>query len=97
MRRVLALAPLDLVDLLLDLEGLEVVEFGLVGLEFGVKLVFAGFFLGLLACANPRWRWSKTNGLVSLEEYDSSALVSGREVVSSVVELDGRDDVGWYC
>lgn len=49
MRRVLALAPLDLVDLLLDLEGLEVVEFGLVGLELGVELVFAGFFLGIVS------------------------------------------------
>ena len=46
MRRVLALAPLDLVDLLLDLEGLEVVEFGLVRLKLGVELVFARFFLG---------------------------------------------------
>lgn len=42
---VLALAPLDLVDFLFDLEGFEVVEFGLVGLEFRVEFVFAGFFL----------------------------------------------------
>jgi hypothetical protein len=45
MRGVLPLAPLDFVDLLLDLQGLEVVEFGLVGLEFCVELVLAGFFL----------------------------------------------------
>lgn len=38
-------APLDLVDLLFDLERLEVVEFGLVGLELGMELVLAGFFL----------------------------------------------------
>lgn len=42
---ILSTAPLDLVDLLFDLEGLEVVEFRLVGLEFCVKLVLAGFFL----------------------------------------------------
>lgn len=42
---VLSAAPLDLVDLLFDLEGLEIVEFGLVGLELCVELVLAGFFL----------------------------------------------------
>ena len=41
MSSVLSLAPADLVDLLLDLEGLEVVELGLVGLELGVELVLA--------------------------------------------------------
>lgn len=48
MRRILSFAPLDLVDLLFDLERLEVVKFGLVGLEFGVELVFTCFFLGRL-------------------------------------------------
>lgn len=48
---VLALAPLDLVDLLLDLKGLQVVELWLVRLEFGMKLILAGFFLVVLACA----------------------------------------------
>jgi len=38
-------APLDLVDLLFDLEGFEVVEFGLVRLELGMELVLACFFL----------------------------------------------------
>lgn len=42
---VLPFAPLDLVDLLLDLERLEVVEFRFVRLELGVELVFAAFFL----------------------------------------------------
>ena len=37
-------APFDLVDFLFDFEGLEVVEFGLVGLEFGVEFVFASLF-----------------------------------------------------
>ena len=48
MRRVLSTAPLDLVDLLLDLERLEVVELGLVRLELGMELVFAGL-LGLVS------------------------------------------------
>jgi hypothetical protein len=48
---ILPLAPLDLVDLLLDLQGLEVIELGLVRLEFCVELVLAGFFLfSTLAC-----------------------------------------------
>lgn len=43
MRGILSATPLDLVDLLLDLQRFEVVEFGLVRLELGVKLVLAGF------------------------------------------------------
>jgi len=45
MGRILPLAPLYFVDLLLDLQRLEVIELGLVGLEFCVELVLAGFFL----------------------------------------------------
>jgi hypothetical protein len=45
MRRILSTAPLYLVDLLFYLERLQVVEFRLVGLKFGVELVLAGFFL----------------------------------------------------
>ncbi len=45
MGSVLAPAPLDLVDLFLDLKRLEVIELGLVRLELGVELVFAGLFL----------------------------------------------------
>jgi hypothetical protein len=40
-RRVLTLAPPDLVDLLLDLQRLEVVELGLMRLKLGVELVLA--------------------------------------------------------
>ena len=47
MCRVLPLAPLDLVDLLLDLKGLEVVKLGLVRLELSIEFVFASFFLRL--------------------------------------------------
>ena len=42
---VLALAPLDLVDLFLNLKRLEVVKLGFVGLELCVKFVFAALFL----------------------------------------------------
>jgi hypothetical protein len=45
MRRILATTPFDLVDLFFDLEGLQVIELGLVRLELGVELVFASFLL----------------------------------------------------
>jgi hypothetical protein len=44
-RRILPSTPLDLIDLLFYLQRLEVVKFGFMGLELGVELVFAGFFL----------------------------------------------------
>lgn len=44
-RGVLAAAPFDLVDLLLYLERLEIIELGLMGLELGMELVFAGLLL----------------------------------------------------
>lgn len=45
MCRVLPLAPFDAVDLLLNFEGFEVVEFGLMRLELCIKFVFAALFL----------------------------------------------------
>lgn len=45
MRSILSTAPLDLVYLFLDFERLQVVKLGLMGLELGVKFVFARFFL----------------------------------------------------
>ena len=45
MSGVLSSAPFDLVDLLLDFKRFEVVELGLVRLEFGVELVLAALFL----------------------------------------------------
>jgi hypothetical protein len=42
---ILSSAPLYFVDLLFYFEGLQVIEFGFVGLEFGVELVLACFFL----------------------------------------------------
>lgn len=43
-----ALAPFDAVNLLLNLDRLQVVEFRLVRLEFRVKLVLAAAFLHIL-------------------------------------------------
>lgn len=42
---VLALAPFDLIDLLLDFKRFQVVELWLVRLKFGIELVFASLFL----------------------------------------------------
>ena len=42
---VLPSAPFDLVDLLFNLERLEVVKLGFMGLELCVKFVFAALFL----------------------------------------------------
>lgn len=42
---ILSFTPLDLVDLLLNLQRLEIVKLGLMRLEFGVELVLAAFFL----------------------------------------------------
>lgn len=45
MGRILPSTPFDLIDLLFYLQRLEVIKFRFVGLELGVELVFAGFFL----------------------------------------------------
>lgn len=45
MSSVLPFAPLDLVNLLLDLERLEIIELGFMGLELCVELVFAVLLL----------------------------------------------------
>jgi hypothetical protein len=45
MGSILSPAPLDLVNLLFYLEGFQVIEFGFMGLEFGMEFVFASFFL----------------------------------------------------
>lgn len=76
-RLILTPAPADLVDLLLNLERLEVVKFGLVRLELGIELVLARLLLALVA----------------LEQHYAAALVACSEVVARVVELDGRDYV----
>ena len=50
--RVLALEPPDLVDLLLNLQGLEVVELGLVRLQGGESSGFVSPTLGTVEEAN---------------------------------------------
>ena len=52
MRRILPATPLDFVDLLLDLKGLQVVEFGLVRLELGMEFVLACFLLPTVSSSN---------------------------------------------
>lgn len=93
--------PLDLVDLLFDFEGLEVIELGLVRLELGVEFVFASFFLlstlgmsrssAVIAGATR----PVTHCFVALEQNNSSTLITGCQVVTRMVELNGRYDVGW--
>lgn len=56
---ILSPAPLDFVDLFLDFKRLEVVELGLVGLEFGMELVLAGFFLSTGKQDIDKWRASR--------------------------------------
>lgn len=41
MGSILPTAPFDLIDLLFDFQGFEIVELGFVGLEFSMKLVLA--------------------------------------------------------
>ena len=45
MRGILSFAPLDLIDLLLDLQRLEVVELWFMRLKFSVELVLATLLL----------------------------------------------------
>ena len=98
---ILSPTPLDLVDLLFDFEGLEVIELGFVRLEFGVEFVLAGFFLldmsgtsrsstVIAVAAEPT-----THCFVALEQDNSSTLITGCQVVSCMVELNGRYDVRW--
>lgn len=98
---ILSTAPLDLVDLLFDLEGLEVIELGLVGLELGVELVLAGFFL-LRWLETARYNSVVTtrpevlaaHRLVALKQDDPPALVASCQIIARMVEFNGRYDVG---
>lgn len=56
---ILPSAPLDFVDLLLDLQRLEVVELGLVGLELGVELILARFLLQRRSAGPTTAGWSR--------------------------------------
>jgi hypothetical protein len=81
MRGILSPAPLDLVDLLFYLEGLQVIEFWFVGLKFGMEFVLAGFFLNHVSSSVPIDATSYcvqscAYRLVPLEQHNSSAFVS---------------------
>lgn len=98
---ILSSTPLDLVDLLFDFEGLEVIELGLVGLKLGVEFVLAGFFLlgtsgtsrnTIVTAQSPD---PATHCFVALKQDNPSTLVTCCQVVPRVVELNGRYDVGW--
>jgi hypothetical protein len=65
-RSILPPAPLYLIDLLFYFEGFEVVEFGFVGLKFGVELILACFFLQNVS-SFPR-------AVLDLQEYSSQLL-----------------------
>lgn len=74
--------PLDLVDLLFDFEGLEVIELGLVGLKLGVEFVLAGFFLlgtsgtsrnTIVTAQSPD---PATHCFIALEQDNPSTLVT---------------------
>lgn len=98
---ILSSTPLDLVDLLFDFERLEVIELGLVRLELGVEFVLAGFFLlgtsGLSrnSTGGTQSPGPATHCFVALEQDDSSTLITCCQIVSCMVELNGRYDVGW--
>ena len=105
MGRVLPFAPLDLIDLLFDLQRLEVIELWLVGLKLGVKLVLASLFLPRKATwtgqniTTPS-RKTRLRGrraayhLIALEEDDTATLVTSGKVITGRVELYTRYDVG---
>lgn len=100
---VLPPAPFDLVNLLFDLERLQVVEFRFMGLELGMEFIFASLLLvcvstGVLYSAKrpitpyiPN-KWA-TYSLIPFEKYHSPPLIARSQIVASMVEFYGRDDV----
>jgi hypothetical protein len=98
MRRILAATPLDLVDLLLNLERLQVVKLGLVRLELGMELVLASLLLGGVSDDGSRRLWSRrTYCFVPFEKDHTTTLVTSREIVTRLVELDGGNDIRWIA
>lgn len=98
MRRILAATPLDLVDLFFNFKGLEVVELGLVRLKLGVELVFTSLLLR--GCQRwsyvVSWTWG-TYSLVSFKQDHTTTLVTCRQIVARLVELDGGNDVRCFA
>jgi hypothetical protein len=96
MRRILAATPLDLIDLLLNLERLQVVKLGLVRLELGMELVLASLLLGGVSENGSRRRCSRrTYCFIPFEKDHTTTLVTSRKIVTRLVELDGGNDIRW--
>ena len=105
MRRVLALAPLDPIDLLLDLERLEVIELWLVRLKLGMKLILASFFLRLISLFIPQRiqrkptrergtkKGHKTNSIITLEQNNAPAFIARGKEIAGMIEFNGGYDV----
>lgn len=79
--RVLPTAPLDLVDLLFNLERFEIIKFGLVRLELGVEFVLASLFLdGEIQLGEGLGRADSekggTNRLVAFEEDNPTTFIA---------------------
>ena len=91
-------APLDLVDLLFDLERFQVIEFRLVRLELGMELVLASLLLGGVSDNGSRRLWSRrTYCFIPFEKDHTTTLVTSREIVTRLVELDGGNDIRWIA
>ena len=93
MRGILSFAPLDLIDLLLDLQRLEVIELWLVRLKLCVKLVLASLFLPKKATWTGQHiiiptRKTRLRGrraayhLIALEQDDAAPLIASSKVVA---------------
>lgn len=94
MRCILAATPLDLVDLLFNLKRLQVVELGLVRLELGMELVLASFLLEGVSVTGLLKLWtSRAYCFVPLEKDHATTLVTSRQIVTRLVELDRGNDI----
>mmetsp|Transcript_4104 Transcript_4104/g.14695 ORF Transcript_4104/g.14695 Transcript_4104/m.14695 type:complete len:419 (+) Transcript_4104:662-1918(+) len=107
LRAVAAVHPPDLVDLLLDVQGLEVVELRLVALKLrdvAIELLAArhrhiaarrrgAVYLHVLRTVVPALL-AAVGGVTLSEEHDAAAAVAGGQVTAVPGELDGGDYVG---
>ena len=65
------------------------------GLELGVELVLAGFFLQDVSAVGRHGPCKEmTCRFVPLEQHDTAAFVAGCEVVAGLIKFDSGDDVG---
>lgn len=95
---VLSSTPFDFIYLLLNLQRLQVIKLRFMGLEFGMKFVFAGFLLQIVSVikgcstaeANSNIAKAQliTHCLVSLEEHYTASFVASRQIITSMIKLD---------